>query len=365
MNILIVTRPLSRPWNEGGKNLAYGLAKNITNHKIHILVRNDFKERLSKNIVAHKIYPSEKRYNVSFFEKLKLFLFLLKFNGADLYHFIYTPEPYSVIFNNFLLKVKRKKGIYTTPTQMKNFNFLKNFIFYDKMVVISNYTKNLLESNGFNNVVKINTGIDVNYYFPYEKDPKLLNKFNLYNKKIIMFPFDLEKNKGSREVFKLICDLEKFKDLFFIFSYRTNNSRISEEKFLRKKLMKKGLLNRVLFFRDPKDVRVLINISDVVVYPTKFVYKKHEIPMILMESMSMGKPIIMWDVPPFNEVINSDEGIKVKSYDEIKIKVIELIYNDAYIKKISKYARKRILKDFNILNTAQNYYRLYNQELLS
>ena len=52
MNVLFVTRPLGSPWNEGGTNLAYGIAKNIKNHRIHLLVRKNFNERVGANIVT-------------------------------------------------------------------------------------------------------------------------------------------------------------------------------------------------------------------------------------------------------------------------------------------------------------------------
>ena len=56
MKTLMVTRPIGEPWNEGGKNLAYNIARNIKNNKINLLVKNNFSNKVPKNIYLEKIY---------------------------------------------------------------------------------------------------------------------------------------------------------------------------------------------------------------------------------------------------------------------------------------------------------------------
>lgn len=113
--------------------------------------------------------------------------------------------------------------------------------------------------------------------------------------------------------------------------------------------------------KDPKDMRDLINISNLVVYPIISSYEKHEIPMVLLECMSMKKPIIMNDVSPMNEIIDGNDGVKVKDYSEMKNMLIKLIKDKNLSKKIGDRARKRIVNDFNIIKTAKNYSKLYNE----
>lgn len=357
----MVTRPLGPPWNEGGKNLSYGIARNIKNKKIHLIVRKNFDERLDNNLILHRVYPSKHQSNISCIEKLRLFFFLLKMKNIDLYHFIYTPETYSSLINKLLMKFKSKKSIQTIPTRLKNISNLKKLIFADKVVVLSDFTKNLFLRHGIKNVVKINTGIDTNYFKPIKKDKSLLKRFDLIGKSIILIPIDLEKEKGTRIMLKIIKSMGNLENLRFIFSYRSTKKRILEERFLRKALSKLGLLNQALFIKDPKNVRSLINISDLIVYPIIDTYEKHETPMILMEAMSMEKPIIISDIAPLNEIIKGNEGIKVKDYVEMKKAIARIIKNRSLAKKIGKLARKRVVNDFNIIETAKEYYELYGQ----
>lgn len=355
MNILMVTRPLGFPWNEGGKNLAYGIAKNIKNHNVHILVRRDFKEKVNDNIILHRIYPSKYKYNVSYFERLRLFYFLLKIKNIDIYHFIYTPELYSSRINKFLINLKSKKSIQTIPTRLKNIS--NSLFFSNKIVAISDFTKNLLLKHKIKNVVKIDTGIDTNYFKPFKKDLKLSKKFE--GRFVVLIPIDLEKEKGSRIMLKVIESMRNMNDILFIFSYRSTKKRILEGKYLENNFIKLNLSKRVLFVKDPKDVRNLISVSDIVVYPAIDTYEKHEIPMILLECMSMEKPVIVWDAEPINEIIKWNEGIKVKNSLDMKKAILKFVDDKTLVSKTGKLARKRVVSDFNIIKTAEDYEKLY------
>jgi len=358
MNVLLVTRPLAYPWNEGSKNLAYNLAKNLRDHNVHILVRKNFNERIGKNVILHKIYPNKHKHNVSYIEKLKLFFFLLMVKDIDVYHFIYTPENYSSVINNLLMKIKSRKSIQTIPTKLKKIS--NKLFFADNVVAISDFTKNLLLKHKINNVIKINTGIDTNHFKPFERK-ELIKKYNVKNKFVMLFPIDLEKGRGSRVILKIIRDISNLKNVLFIVSYRSTKKAILEERYLKSILIKLGLSRKVMFIKDPKDVRDLINISNVVIYPIVNHYEKHEIPMILLECMSMEKPIIINDTPPMNEIIKENEGIKVNDYFEFKEIIIKLIKNKNFSKETGKLARKRIIEDFNIAKTAKSYSILYDK----
>ncbi len=99
----------------------------------------------------------------------------------------------------------------------------------------------------------------------------------------------------------------------------------------------------------------------MIVYPLINTYEKHEIPMVLIESMSMKKPIIVFDTVPINEIIIKDEGVKAKTYLDFKNAIIKFIENKTLSKRIGKLARKRVLNDFNIVETAKNYEKLYEK----
>ncbi len=359
MNILLITRPLSKPWNEGSKNLAYGIAKNIKNHKIHILTRKDFDEKLNKNIITHKIYPEKKSFHITYLEKLKLLMFLLKQKDIDIYHFIYTPEIYSSFLNKLITKLKSKKSIQTIPTKIENIRNIKKLLFADKIVVISDFTKRLLIDNNIKNVIKINTGIDIDYFKPIKKNSNLIKNYKLENKIIILVPIELGDIKNRNIICNLINDIN-VDNIKFILAYRSN-IKSNIKNIINKMLSRLNSDKKIIFIKDPKDIRLIFSISDIVLYPRSSTSKKHEIPMVLIEAMAMEKPIIMWDVPPFNELLSYNDGIKAKNYHDLKNSLVKLIKSKKLRISMGKMARKRVIDNFNIQETSKKYENLYKK----
>jgi len=111
-----------------------------------------------------------------------------------------------------------------------------------------------------------------------------------------------------------------------------------------------------------KEVEELINISDIIVYPTLDMNEKQEIPMILLESLAMEKPIIITDIPPLNEILKSNCGIKIGKGDFYKLsqEILNLKNNKKRRLKIGKNGRKMVVKYFNIIKIAREYEKLYS-----
>ena len=359
----MITRPIGEPWNEGGKNLAYNIARNIKNHKINLLVKHNFSNKLSKKFHLERIYSSSKKRRTNFSDKLRLFVRLISKDNLDCYHFIFTPELYSSLFSSVILKLKNKKSIQTIPTPIKDKKFIRPLIFADRTVVLSDYTKNFLINKGFNNIIKINPGIDTNFFKPGKRDLKLINKLNLKDKFVVLIPGELEPKRGSRVILKTLINLHNLEDIIFIFSYRKDNNKkhLKEKKFI-KSALSKHKRNNFIFLEDFHNIKEFINISDIIVYPTLDMNEKQEIPMILLESLAMEKPIIITDIPPLNEILKSNCGIKIGKGDFYKLsqEILNLKNNKKRRLKIGKNGRKMVVKYFNIIKIAREYEKLYS-----
>ena len=72
--ILLLTRPICPPWDEGSKNFAYTLAKNAGDFEIHLLTCGYLAD-LADDIIQHQIYTSPKW---DWSQKVRAYIFLVK-----------------------------------------------------------------------------------------------------------------------------------------------------------------------------------------------------------------------------------------------------------------------------------------------
>lgn len=365
MNIFMITKPVSPLWDEGSKNLAFGLCNQISDHKFHLMTCKDTKLPYKENITYHYFYPKNALNipKISMFDKIRLFYKIFNQKDIDVYHFIFTPRIFSSLTASMFLRFSNKKSIQTVSTTLTD-SKLKKCLFADKIVVLSEWTKNRILKLGFTNVTKINPGIDLNK-FSKKKISTVREKLKLSKDDfVILFPSEYSIDRGTRITLEMFRDLVKvFSKTKLIFACRIRGKKDVKEKiFLMEIVEKLGLKDKVLFLERVKFMPELINSSDLIVFPIASQDLKMEIPMVLLESLALEKPIIISDIPPFNEITRKRNiGFKVRpgNIKELLKSVTSLIRNKKLKNNLGKEGRILIEKEFNIKNVAQEYKKLY------
>lgn len=367
MNIFMVTKPISPLWDEGSKNLAFNLCANIKDHMFHLMTCKGVKLPDKGNITYHDFYPSGALNvpKISVFDKVRLFYKIFSQKNIDIYHFIFTPRMFSSLTTSIFLRFSKKKFIQTVSTMLAD-SKLKKCLFADRIVVLSEWTKNRILKLGFDNVIKINPGVDLDK-FSKKKIFIVREKLKLSkNDFIILFPSEYSADRGTRVSLEMFKGLVKgFPKAKLIFACRIRGSKDTKEKKSLIEIVEKlGLKDKVLFFDRIDFMPGLINSSDVIVFPIISRALKMEIPMVLLESLALEKPIIISDIQPFNEIVSkSNVGIKVKPDNgEELLKSMTLLIKDKKLRnRMGKEGRALIKKEFDIKNIAQEYKRVYEE----
>ena len=124
---------------------------------------------------------------------------------------------------------------------------------------------------------------------------------------------------------------------------RGNPNAVPEDYIL--KYHKEGIIT---YLGEAKDVRAFICQSDVVVLPS---YYREGIPRVLLEAMSMAKPIITTDAPGCRDTaINGYNGFLVKVKDIVSLtdameKMIKM--NREELKLMGERGRKMVIENFS------------------
>jgi glycosyltransferase involved in cell wall biosynthesis len=389
--ILLATRPLSPPWDEASKNFAYFLAKSIKDPalEIHILTTPTPLEGLGDNVVSHPIFPlyDATRAGHSLAQKAILSSYLFtKSHRYDIVHYLFTPTA----LNSALitrLTYRRPKTIQTIATLREDLygpTDWKKMFFSDKLVVYSDYSKEKLEAAGFENITRIYPGIDLNLYSPQPKDEATMKYFNITPDDFVLSYFGEYARLGATDMLAdmLIkyCHCEQSeaipdvqdgiaavavlprKDIKFIFACRVKNNVDQKKKDeVVEKLTQAGLIDRVRFSDTFKDMPKLYNLTDIVLFPVGDMRGKFDIPLVIIEGYACSKPVIVTDLPIFQEFTDSDISAIIPTGDgEALWATIEALMRDETKRKaLGSNARAFVEQYFDLRNTAIEYERLY------
>ncbi|MFA5871164.1 MAG: glycosyltransferase family 4 protein [Parcubacteria group bacterium] len=364
MKILLLTRPICPPWDEGSKNFAFTLANNVHNAEIHILTCGAL-ENLPKNVIQHPIYSSPK---LNLAQKIKLFWFLKKMDGFDIIHSLFTPTKINSFFIKRAIKTKNSKIIQTVATLREDLykeDDFKKILFGDLIITYSDYAREKIEKTGISDVRRVYPGIDVSKYSPQEKSAVLMEKYGITSQDfVINFTGEYTRLGAIEDVISCFLDLADENSSFKLqLACRIKNEKDARKKEeVKKRLEIAGILDRVLFFDDQKfEMPDVYNLSDVSIFPVRTMDGKFDIPLAVIEAMACEKPMIASSLERLKYFLNDSNCILIKPGDReaLKEKILHLYKNPEVRNELGGKGMRFVRENFDIMKIVGEYEKIY------
>jgi glycosyltransferase involved in cell wall biosynthesis len=128
---------------------------------------------------------------------------------------------------------------------------------------------------------------------------------------------------------------------------------------LRARAKELGVANLFDLLGRVDDMPALIGASDVVILTSE----KEGIPLILMEAMAMGRPVVSSNAGQAHELVAADSGFLVDIGDEETdrfAEVLDKLLDDTALRAALGVAgRRRVERDWDLRRTREEYRRLF------
>lgn len=365
--ILLVTRPITPPWDEASKNFAYYLAKNTAGFEFNVMTPGHV-EKLERHIVQQSIYTNA---HLDWSQRLRIFKIAKLARKMDVLHFMLTPTKLNSFAFKTILKASRAKTVQTIATLREDLfsnEELRKVMFADLVVTYSDYAKNKLQGLGMKNVSRIYPGIDLDLYSPSLKDEAVLRHFNLGNDDfVITYPGEYTRLGATDSLVKFLPELfEKIPSAKFVFACRVKNDKDARKKAEIVEIFKqKNILDKIVFTDTFADMPKIYNMSDVVVFPVLDMKGKFDVPLAVIEAFACEKPVIISNIPILGEFATKDNSVIIDPVDFVQLtEACEKLFQDPELgKSLGKSARKYVEENFDIKNVSKHYADAYNNLL--
>jgi len=361
--VLLLTRPICPPWDEGSKNFAYTLAKYAGDFEIHLLTCGKVDD-LPENVIQHQIYTSSK---LNLAQKFRLFRFLWRSDDFDIIHSLFTPTRVNSSFLRFSLK-KNVKTIQTVATLREDFysaDDFKKILFSDQIIVCSDYAKEKLERMGFENVKRIYPGIDLEIYSPAPKNAELMKKYKTSEDDfVINYTGEYIRLGDMDDIIETFISLAKSKINFKLhLAVRVKNAKDAwKKREILHKLKKENILDRIAFIDDGSyEMQDIFNLCDISIFPACTMAGKFDIPLAVIEAMACGKPVIASDLDTIKHFLNNENSILIPAGNQEALKENILYLHDNFNVR-NDLARKGFVfakENFDIIKIVKEYEEVY------
>jgi len=371
MNVFMITSvPVVPPWDQGDKNLAYALTEALPHHRFRILTTYDGPVPAGANLEPEPIYQSR---HPSFNQKVRVYWWLLHHPASvnsraapDLYHLIYRPYALSSWMCRLLPEFRRRPTLHTVPATADGRPLSHRLFFAHRLVVLSEHGRQALQRLGLANVVHIPPGIAVARWAALRSQTvRWKARLALADHPVLLFPGHYAPGYGADLMLHALPRIvAQVPDVRVIFACRLRSPGDRErERGIQQAVTRMGLAPVVRFYNTVADMRPLIGASDLTVLPLETMRDKVDIPTTLLESLAAGKPVVISDLPPMNELLQGDVGLATPPGDaEALAQAIVALLKDAKLREhMGQRGQALVRERFDIHRVARQYERLYQE----
>ncbi len=308
--VLFVSKPIVPPYRDGTKCLVRDVASSVRRVDPIVMSSADAPviERASGGHVAvAAAYAGDGAYAPKLSDNLRAALWLALRSRADLWHFVFAPNPRSSAAGRFLSRMRRVPVLQTIASPPRQFAEVRRLVFGDLIVAQSAWTKQRLldaastEGVALPRVEVIPPPVPELAERGPEQQREVRERLALPDDApIFVYPGDLEVSAGAETVAKAVDSLvAELPGAVVVFAYRPKTAAAHGA---RRALEARLPGRHVRFSHELPDVLSLVAASRAVLFPVDDLWGKVDLPIVLLEAMSLGVPVIALDRGPLSEL---------------------------------------------------------------
>ena len=229
----------------------------------------------------------------------------------------------------------------------------------DKVIAISEFTRRkAIEKVGQINIEVIPCGVDINEFRPNYDTTKLIDKYSISDKKIVLYVGWLIARKGPDVLMRAIPLIEDKGNVKFVF--------IGPDHGLKKKLSQMiedyCLEDNVILLGTVSDdeLKRFYSIADIFIFPTAV--EMEGFGIVAVEAMASETPVIASRIAAIPEVVfHGKTGILVEPSNPIELAEVikKLLENETLREKMGKEGRKLVKLKYDWGNISEEMIKIY------
>lgn len=372
-SVLFVSKPIAPPFQDGTKCLVRDVALELERVRPIVMSTRSAPALESaagrsgrRAVDLARIYRAPGRYAPALSENLRAAAFLLTTARADLWHFVFAPNPRASRIARLILAGRRVPSVQTVASPPKSFERLDRILFGDVVVAQSRWTLDRIEQAWLDqNGEKSNAPRTVLVPPPLgpltrrsEDAVRAVRQSLVISETapIFVYPGDLETSGGAEAVAAALPELvRELPDAVVVFAYRAKSPRAHE---VASSLGRRLDPRHARFAATLEDVLPLIQTSSAVLFPVDDLWGKVDLPIVLLEAMALGVPIVTLDAGPLQElggvlhVRPGDAAALVRS-------ALDLVRDQGLRERVTSEQRAHVISRNGAEVVARAYEKLY------
>jgi glycosyltransferase involved in cell wall biosynthesis len=283
-----------------------------------------------------------------------------------LWHFFFAPNPRTSNVARWTGRFRSARSVQTVCSAPAAHVDVASVLFAERVVVLSEHTRQRFLAAGVSaqRVVLIRPAISPLTPASPERARALRTELGLHaDRPLVVYAGDLEFGRGADLALEAHHDLPSSLDAELVLACREKTPRAqARARELRERAAQLGIAERVRFMGETPRIHDLLASADLVTMPTETLYAKMDLPLVLLEAMTLERCVLVGAGTPAEELAAEGGAIKVATRREAVSEVTrQLLEDSARRAQIGQRARQTVERAYSPEQMAASYEALYDE----
>lgn len=381
MRVLFVSKPIVPPFHDGTKCLVRDVALHL--ERSEPVVMSAPGAPALESAVDPELYPARDgrapvrmapvylgagRFAPALSDNVRAATFLLARSRADVWHYVFAPNPRTSAVGRGIGRLRRVPVLQTVASAPRSFERLQRLLFGQIVVAQSEWTRRRIvdayDREGVAPLARPRLEVVPPPVAPLR--PRTAAALAAARRRLdvpasaplFVYPGDLETSSGAADVAAVVDPIvRELPDAVIVFAYR---EKTPEAPRIARELEARLASPNVRFASELDDVLALIGSASAVLFPVDDLWGKVDLPIVLLESMSLGVPVVAIDHGPLSEL---DGAVLVPrgDRDALAEAALGMARDAARRGVVVEEQRAAVERRFRASSVAAAYERLYGE----
>lgn len=374
--VLVVSKPLSPPFNDGSKNVARDVLLGLRAlgpeaGRPEVEVSYFVDPRQPDASLGGRPVPLQVATGLRM--RALMFQHLLADREHALWHFYFAPNAMSswaaelARFVHAQMQGRRAPmpTIQTVCSAPEDAHAALPYLFADRVVCTSERTRDAFLEVG----VPRERVLTIEPTVALPKGPAMdqgaaRRLFALpTDRRLLLYPGDLEFSRGAEVMVRALAQLPA--DIALLMACRPKTPAAAEkERALRVLAREQGLSHRIYWLGEVASMWPVFAASDLLVLPAETLYAKVDLPIVCLEAMSVGLPVVVAKDTSAAEIGKGGAAVAVAPNPvSVSDTVASLLQSPTELTALARAGRRAATERFAPVRAARAYAELYDELL--